>query len=676
MAKFRYIAVALSEQNNRSRSTILTYGDAASDPSWQDTFPDAGQIFDFFLNARECYVQWTTQQGNFFSLIFRNPFASDGGLCMLTVMVEKGAALTGRQTLRALTSLRRKTIEEKQRSEAAVDDALSDAGVPVEPESFDSWRIDPTWHMKEHAAACYRTFVSVQELESFFTFPRQQEYEPYSRVIYVAATTSLRPGVNLAHIIQPLRNLYTIETPAGVESSRPAASSGDRIMLTYTREEFSPVREAIVIGRPSMFVVYDGARIRVRSAAECQIAFTRRIPLKVTSARGGNISGYTVSVNGRPVSTVEPYLEISEQDLRSSAPVSIVVSSTNFEPLKIERRADELRTDTPVECVLQPVEQGITLRLDFGEGRIFELTMSLAKNTPEYSQLHSGQFHGFRAHRLTVPGRGEIYNVDVRAAGKPVAPAFDNVAGQRQPEAPKIERAATATETPADKPAEEPQKKRHVDHAAAAEGARRRERRWNNMIGMICGFILLIVVIACAIIYFFPSFASLDFNRNRPSDVATTGDTTLVAVEAVTLIPVDSVAPVAEAETQTQPPVVMIPAADTGLVAYLNRTKVWDCDSLSLYPGGETLREAFSKGDLNALASHPYFATPGACTNPEAEKLIDMLWASYTSPTERSNQRCVSRMAAKGQIDLHELFEESARFQASEKNTLPRPGKN
>lgn len=660
MAIYNYLNVTLTEQSERSLTTIYTYPKGVDIADLAGTLPTPGQSLDYFLNARKCYVQWTTRKANCFSMIFRNPFASANGYYMITIAVAAPAALSGRELVKAFEMLRKTMVEEKQLSDDAVEKALRSAGVPEKMRSFDSWRISPDFQPHTDKPACYRTYVSTQELENCFTFPRQQEYDEYSRVIYVEATTSLRPGVKLMHVIKPIKSTFTIETCEGVSASRPAAAAGDRVMLTYTHPGYSPWRETVVVGRPSAFVTYDGAVMRVKKAADCRIDFVRRIPLTVSSAKGGAVTGYTVTVNGHPVSTLEPVVEISRREIESGGNITIMVSSTNYEVEKIERKAEDLVPEQPLEVVLRPIEQGVTLRLDFGGGRIFEFVLSLEKNTPEYSQLHAGQFHGFRAHRLTVPGRGEIYNVDVRAAAKPVAPVFTNISTEKH-------------QQPAESKDSEPKINEEQQAAAAVPGAHStaaeensriiRERRRTNTLGLICGSILLIAVIACAAVYFLPSWMGMKVISdltNTPVDTTTI----LTTTDTVTLIP----------EPVVDEPAPEMPVADSQTdrdIAYLNSTNVWVRDSLKT-DEMRSLIDAFKGEDIAAIAGNIYF-TSGKCTNNDAIRMIDLLWAAKGTPTERSNVKCMNRAVADNTIDVHALYEDAARYRPAQINPDPRP---
>ena len=656
MPSYNYIKVALIEQNQQSVTTLLNYS-ADNAPTITDA-PTPAVVYDYFLNARECFVQWTTHEANNFALIFRNPYSSDrSGFYMVAISVASGAALTGRETLRALTNLRKTLVEERRMTTNAIDETLADCGIPPTPRSFESWHIAPTYTRPVDAPPCYRTFVSLHELETFFTFPLQEEYGRYSSVIYVAATTSLRPGVELQHVLTPIRNVYSIVTPEGVESSRPSAAGGDRNVLTYTRPGYSPIREAVVAGKPSAFVTYEGARMVVRPASECRLTFTRRVPITVRSSKGGPVTGYTVTVNGRPVDTMQPYIEITDQDLKGDAPVEVIVSSNNFVTEKIEIPADKVNPNNPISVMLNPLELGVTLRLDFGENRLFELQISIEKNTPEYSQLHGGSFHGFRARRLTVPGGGEIYYIDVRSGAKPSAPAFDNVAADVRQSGTKFDRSLPTVDQPSDPTAAS------LDIEGERRSRRRRSRKRANILGITLGMLIIAGLLAVAVMYLFPAW--LNKAETNVAATASTDSVTALVTDTVT----DTVA--APAPTSTTP--ATSPAiANSGDNVYLNTSREWVRDSLRTEQG-RALYDALTAGNIEQVVRNPYFLITGAATNQDALGVADLLWASYGASTQRSNERALLKLKDAPSINLHELYETLARYKSPQPNTNPRP---
>lgn len=416
MSDYSYIHVALRGEVQGATRTIYSYpsNGSATDPDWNAATVEPGAAIKRFLNASECYVIQSTPVGHYLSLITRNPLAPDRGFMMISIMVDNGCALTGRQALNAFNTLKKALIEEEKYTDEAVDEALLAAGVPLHPVKLEAWTYNPDRKEPESEAG-YRTYMSVQELESIFSFPGQPDYADYRCILVVSATTSLRPGVKMPRITAPIRKQYDIVCPEGVTASAPLVYDGDRITLTYSKEGFNTHTENVVAGTPAAYTKYEGSTIHVRTAAQTGIRFIRRIPVKVMSAKGTALNGYTISVNGRSISTMDPYIDFTEKDLTPGSEVDIQVASNNYRPLKLKQPAEQVLTTDELELTLQPVEQGVTLRLDFGDGRVFEQQISIEKSTPEYNRLHSGNFHGFRAHRQVTDNKDEeVYNVDVR----------------------------------------------------------------------------------------------------------------------------------------------------------------------------------------------------------------------------------------------------------------------
>ncbi len=195
--------------------------------------------------------------------------------------------------------------------------ALLEAGVPLEPLMLEAWKYTASaeGNTEPKGEAAYRTYISVQELESIFSFPGQPEYAAYRCIIVVSATTSLRPGVKMPRITVSIRKQYGVVCPDGVTASAPLVYDGDRLVLTYSKEGFNTHTETVVVGNPAAYTKYEGSTIQVRTAAQTGIRFIRRIPVKVTSTKGVPLNGYTISVNGHSVSTADPYIDFTERDL-------------------------------------------------------------------------------------------------------------------------------------------------------------------------------------------------------------------------------------------------------------------------------------------------------------------------------------------------------------------------
>lgn len=664
MAEYSYIHITLRGPSQGTTHTLFTYP-AADDPAagCRDTqLVEPGAAVKRFLNAQECYVLQQNETGHVISLITRDP-ADAAAWMMVALEVDNGCSLTGRQTLEALTNLRRTLIEEGNRTEEGVDVALIEARVPRLPVRLQSWTYSAPAHGEGEEAptpeAAYRTYISQQELEAIFAFPSQPEYGSYRCVLVVPATASLRPGVKMPRITVPVKRQYSVECPVGVKASRELVYDGDILELTYEKEGYNPHKERVTVGEPSAYTKAEGAKLCVRTAVQTGIRFVRRVRVKVVSSKGGDLRGYTITLNGRLINTMTPYIDFTPRDLPEGEQVEIKVESNNYKPLKLSRPTEEMLTTEELVLELQPVEQPVTLRLDFGDGRVLTQEITIEKNTPEYNRLHSGNFHGFRAHRQVTADNSEVYNVDVRLTNPPVAPnfetaqreeserrlttpRFENIADESADERPRID-----TTLPTDpRRAAEPEEA-DDDYDVADTDTTPFYRRKGLMWG-VCGALVIIAVVALALLI--PE-AGTDPDASHAGGVTLTDS-------------VSAPAPVATSTPEEQ--------AD---IDYLNGNAAWTLSKLQS-PMGQALAKAMTDGDLRALAENDYFAVRGRCTNAKATQIVEMAWAAIGSPNARGNSRRLSEAAKTGDIDLHKLTEAMAKVRPSENiNDSPRPQK-
>ena len=672
MTEPTYIHVAM--HGHFDGKLAVKYAFNADDAEWMASLPDPDAIVRNFMSVRECYVMWRNEFGHYFSMITSDPLDPKAGRMMVTVMADNGCMLAGRSVFTALSGLKKTFLEDRILTDQAVTEVLKAASVPEEPVELPAWQ----WSKPSDDAArpmplCYRTYLSTRELEGVFSFPEQPEYERYVYDIIINATSSLRPGIAIDRLTSPIRRIYSVVCPEGVTSSADTVADGRQITLTFTKDGFSPRKETVTAGVPSAYVIYDGSLMKVKSPAGPNMGFVRKVRLTIKNSKGGLINGYTVSVNDRPVNTMEPFIELTEADLQPGRRVEIQVASNNFHPLTKEYEAAELAREQEIELTMVPVEQGITLRLVFGEGRVFEQQISLEKNTPEYSQLHSGNFHGFRAQKMVTPHGGEVYNVDVRAASKPTAPAFANIAAERnqsRPErvVPHFENVAdTQPRTSSDDshrtpvseiaPVEEkplPNGKTTDENDSYSE----EHHRSNRHIGRWIAVAAAAAAVIAGVIFLIPSMTD-NATGNLPENNES------VTAEATTATPT---------ATSAQPSAATVLSNDEKADAdYLNSQKVWRLADLK----SESYRNLFEmirKGDIEGMASHDYFAADGRATNEKAIKIIDMAWGSLGASTEGSNRKALTKSVSKDdEIVVHDLYEALSRRMPKEPNTQPRP---
>lgn len=699
MAQYDYIAVSLhgnynTDNPDNSLAVAYSYTPEGISSDWVASLPDPEGIVRSFVSARECYVMWQNENGHYFGVVAMNSQNPSMGHVMVTVMLPPTVELPGSLIFRLLTSLKKLMLEEGLQSDEAVNQVLRSAELPLQPTVLPSWTVQPP--KADAKPLCYRTYMSTREFDPLFSFPNQADYEKYLYTIVITVTCSLRQNVNIDRIVTPVKKVYSVITPPYVTPSARIVTEGDHLELTYAKDGFNPRVENVTVGAPSPYVKYEGAALMVKTSDQSGMGFVRRVKTNVRSTKGGLIHGYTITVNDRPVNTMEPYIELNEVDLRPGRKIHIHAASNNFHPLKVEVDPATIGPDTVINLEMEPIETDIVLRLDFGEGRVFEQPISLEKNTPEYSQLHSGNFHGFRAHRQA--GLGEIYNIDVRATAKPAAPAFDNVSAKatqstpaeapaqkpaapgyvaHKPMAPVFEnvtekgmaekRTTPKADTPNheapryDKPQREVEDLRN-DNDTAVERKPLNWRMIASMVGLVCVIILALVLL--------PKLrSSSDESVVRSSVVDTTA--TAAPVQITTQNTQPEIAPAEPKQEEAPAPVTADNEAD---YKYLNgNTGVWKRSELKSIDD-QKLFDAIAAGDIRAMANHPYFSTPGVCTNKRALQAVEYAWASQGSQQESANREVMKKCATADQVNVTELWDKLSRVQPKEKYNQPRPG--
>lgn len=674
MSHYSYLHIALRGEIQGATRTIYSYPASGSDidPCWNSTMVEPGAAIKRFLNVSECYILQSSPLGHYFSLITRNTVSPERGYMMISILVENGCALTGRQLMNAFSQLKKVLIEDENLSDEAVDDALSQAGIPAEPLRLEAWKYHTPDESAPLAEAAYRTYISQQELESIFSFPCQPDYSAYRCIIVVAATTSLRPGVKMPRITVAIRKLYSVVCPEGVSASSTQVYDGDRLELSFAKEGFATCKENVIVGTPSAYTKYDGSTIIIRTPAQTGIRFERRIPVRVMSAKGKQLNGYTITLNGRSVNTMEPYIELYEKDLQPGSEVEIVVKSNNYRPLKLKTPAEEMLVTEQLELVMQPVEQGVTLRLDFGDGRVFEQQISIEKNTPEYNRLHSGNFHGFRAHRLVTQDDSEVYNVDVRITSRPVAPNFESARGESATEpahkAPKFENVsdeARPERRPIDASLPVAEGRREAENVVENTGSKpdfdydddddddsAELRPWYRRAAFLWGGLAVIVAVV-ALAWLLPQYTGSSDDPAPAEEFAADANSD---------------------QTVAQAPVALSPEEQAD-VDYLNSNSVWDLAKIQS-DMGKSLFQAIGEGDIDAVVNNPYYAVTGRCTNEKANLVADLIWRAKGSFSDAANRRTMRSTIKNGSIDLKAFSDNLAKRRPSEKaNEAPRPVK-
>lgn len=657
--KYTYIDIVVNVMEGGLPATTCATEGA---PSLQ--LPSLNDITSHFSDLTEGYLLWNAG-GRRACTYFSLDSVSGQPRLSVTLLADNNVLLAGRQVVMLLSSIRSRVFEGEALTSDTFDRLIRESGMAEQPLRCDD---DGYGDMTGNGIA-YRIYSSPGELSNIIGFPRQKVYKGYHGVAVVPATAEQNPGDNMPQITVPVDKALMVVCPECVSASAQRVSFSDHLTVTYSSPGFDPVSVMFEVGTTNRYVRINGPALIVNSAAHAGIVFRRRVPYNVITTGGQHIDTYTILINGRTANRTEDGFEVANTDFENGI-VRITVSSTNFSSYSNDFSPESLEAASPLEMVLEPESRDILLRLDFGDGRVVEENLNIEKNTPEYCRLRAGSFHGFRAHRL-MGSTPETYNIDVRPTSTPAAKHLPAKAAAAEPVLPFDKKPAAE---PADAPAAaEAPVAPVIEKAPSAIHYEEKTER-------------------CA-----PKFVNETLGETeQPTEpkynikrIVTIGAFSLLAILAVWWIAglisgsgdstpaAESTAIAAQAAQNGAPgtAVASAPSADEQAdIDYLNSNSVWVRSEIKTAKY-QALYDAFTQGDIDAIASNEYFAVKDRAKNDRANKLMNNLWNAKTSIPGKKHPGVLKKFDYSKGLDLYKLNIAIAVYLPKEEeyNKAPRP---
>lgn len=259
-------------------------------------------------------------------------------------------------------------------------EALAAAEIPQTPLRAPEWMLPSDESQTNASGTAVRTFLAGRDIERMLSFPFQPSTAAFACTVLAPATAAMRPAAeedaSIARISSPIERRYSVVYPDGVRPSARDIACGETLTLTYYGEGCKEAVHTVEAGRPSPFVEYDGAAMRVRPLSAMGITLEPLAP----AAPAGEGQGVPAQAPAKPAATR-------------------VASRT------------------------------VTMVMRFSDDRLVRSAVTLEPDSSEYRLLRSGMFHGHRARRLAVKSHGdESYLIDLRTDRPVPAPAAEQPA--------------------------------------------------------------------------------------------------------------------------------------------------------------------------------------------------------------------------------------------------------
>lgn len=700
-SKYKYLDISVTVVSDGHPETVYTTDSA---PTVQ--LPALNEIASNFEGLSEGYLLWGSGKKRAYSY-----FILDGAeghpVLTVTLLVDRDVLLAGRPIINLLSAIKNRAIDGDDLTPEVLDRLVGENGFSEEAlRSACESAIDGSG-----IGVGMRVYTSPTELTNILGFPRQKAYEPYRGVLFVPTTVHMyeEAAGNIPEITTPLDKALMVVYPEGVEVSEQKVSLSDHLQLTYLSDGFDPVSVKFEVGTTNRYVRINGPALVVNGARHAGVVFRRRVPYSVVTKDGTPIDTYTILIDERTANRSDDGFEITNSDFRNGT-IKISVSSTNFSTFTQEFTPESLAEATPLEIVLMPDAKEVLLRLDFGDGRIVEESVSIEKNAPEYCQLRAGRFHGFRAHRL-MGSTPETYNIEVKPttivrpqqapqqqtlpleeakeeqAKQIVAPAIEKDVVPEKPSsqyvAPVIEKAPSAIWeekkheikapefTNTTRGEKEPEKKKEETtpkkHIIPAE-----YQKWAKYGVVILAAVLVVWLLAA--IFSDSSEETptvVDSTNVETSQIIAAPGTGAPGLEPQT--PATTTAATSETATANTTPAAATDDEKAD-IEYLNSNKTWNASKIKSEKY-KALFTAISEGNIDTIIKHDYFAVKGQATNSNAQKAIDFIWLAKGSNQENAQSNVLKKHGKKSEIDVYKLMDDLSRKLPAkdEQNTAVRP---
>lgn len=276
------IKIAVNGQVGNDTQVYYTWPDAF-DPArftardeWLRNLYDPRDDVRGFTGNR-FYTLSKTAAGNYYSVTVPNVHDARNGWLMLSFFTGRAILDSGHALLEAFAVLEQTLLNVTVTPNAAVVAQVA-ASLQAHLQEDKGQPFASTGMQK----GC-RPYTTMQEVETFFDWPNQADYEKFRRILLVpsnGAPMTLPQG--FSPVTSPIKKGFTVyATTAGVEFSKAYVEQGDMLTITYRRPGFLPeVSQVVVNEQPSSFVAYEGRRLRILAPEEAGIKFSRGIKFK------------------------------------------------------------------------------------------------------------------------------------------------------------------------------------------------------------------------------------------------------------------------------------------------------------------------------------------------------------------------------------------------------------
>lgn len=730
-AKYPYLDIAISVLNNGTQPVNYSFNSAPT-----IALPSLSELAHHFVNLSDGYVMWQVGGRRAFTY-FQLDEEGKTTVLAITVRMDPDVLMAGRPIVNLLGTIRRTLTDEKQLTHESLMRALSDSGFTEKPLRSDAEVDMPTAaaglccrtylsstelanimaypRQKEYAA--YQGVIVIPATVSMLpesSIPMINA--PVDKALMVVCPENVTASANCVELSDHLTVTYEMEgfNPESVEfevgtTNRYVRIHGPALIVNsalhagiiFTRSVPYSVASASGNALDTYTILING-RTATRGDGCFEVSNTDFVNGKVTIAVSStNYGSYSREFTPQELSDSLPLEVILEPEARQIClrldfgggrivedTITLEKSTPEYNNLRAGSfhgfRAHRLMGSTPETYnidVRQPAQAAVQQpALNFNDRQATTATQrveDLYAPRPSVAEQKAAEQPKAdkpatnRKEQRNEPRRnGPVAPVMEKAPSalweekehKRVAPKFENVAAGETKKAPRVD------ERPVKEDPKKPEEK--IEKKKKDGGDSKMDMRL---------IIIGVAVIAVALVIWW--LMLLFSGTSEPENLQTQQGESIEDVNYTEMSGQNAgnaegaQTQASQAQATPAAPVAAANDMEKADVEYLNSNREWKLADLKSEKY-RALYTAMQQGDIQAIASNPYFSIAGTATNKRAVSVIDYLWKAKGTIQEKRNVGKLQELTKGDKFDLQVLIDDLSRYQPADPNSAPRPGAN
>lgn len=368
-----------------------------------------------------CYVMWSSQYGNYFSYITRNPKDSRGGMAMVTLFIERCYVCDGRDILSVLKKLTARLINNEDYSYSGIKEDIASVRSKESSHCIPIRQVKAAQTTEQKIG--YRTYETNEALIDIFTFIEQDDYSNFDKII-VVKKEDIKDNIIVPQIVGRLQKYYSIINQENVISNKSFIREDESFKIVFSQEGYD--NQNLECHPPfsnNKFYSIDGNVITLNGLSSLQLDFTKTWFFQITRSTDDSILSedtIDITVDGRiPDKTNRKFIRFKESKILSQSVVLVTATANHYKDYNQEFDLKSYTNNhSAIHIIMEPIITKIRVQFTFADKlETAPVFMDIDESSKYYQDLvNNNSFCGYHAYKRD----NNIYYVKIPKNPKPL----------------------------------------------------------------------------------------------------------------------------------------------------------------------------------------------------------------------------------------------------------------